>query len=133
MAEFIYKDYSCKLKFGDNEFELPLNEQTADLIEKTFSDSKVLPPKFEGIDDLNEFYNKLMDAIDTVLGEGAADTIMSRFKHAGAMEIMSVANYITSEWNAQYATAFEEMKQTAHIPNVPNRETRRANTKGGRR
>lgn len=129
MTEFIYKDYSCKLTFGDNEFELPLNEQTADLIDKAFSD-KVIPPKFEGIEDLNEFYNKLMDAIDTVLGEGAAETIMSRFKHAGAMEILSVVNYITSEWNAQYAAEFEEMKKTAHIP---NREQRRASNKGGRR
>lgn len=129
MAEFIYKDYSCKLTFGAFEYELPLNEQTADKIEKAFSD-KMLPPKFEGIEDIDAFYNKVMDAIDEVLGEGAADNIMSRFKHAGAMEVLSVVNYITSEWNAQYAAEFEEMKKTAHIP---NRETRRTASKGARR
>ena len=129
MAEFIYKDYSCKLTFGEFEFELPLNEQTADKIDKAFSD-KMLPPKFEGIEDIDAFYNKVMDAIDEVLGEGAADNIMSRFKHAGAMEVLSVVNYITSEWNAQYAAEFEEMKKTAHIP---NRETRRTANKGARR
>lgn len=129
MAEFIYKDYSCKLKFGELEYELPLNEQTADLIEKAFSD-KVLPPTFKGVEDIDAFYNNVMDAIDEVLGEGAAEAIMSRFKHAGAMEILSVVNYISTEWNARYAAEFAEMKKTAHIP---NRETRRAANKGGRR
>lgn len=129
MAEFIYKDYSCKLTFGELEYELPLNEQTADLLDKAFSD-KMLPPKFEGIEDIDAFYNKVMDAIDTVLGEGAAETIMSRFAHAGTMELLSVVNYITSEWREQYSAEFDEMKKTAHIP---NRETRRATAKGGRR
>ena len=129
MAEFIYKDYSCNLTFGDNTYELPLNEQTADLITNAFSD-KVMPPKFENIKDMDIFYNNSMDAIDEVLGEGAAANIMSRFKHAGALEIMGVMNFISSEFNAQYAVAVEEMKKTA---NIPNRETRRATNKGGRR
>ena len=129
MAEFIYKDYSCKLQFGEFEYNLPLNEQTAELLENAFSD-KVLPPKFEGIADIDAFYNKVMDAIDAVLGEGAAENIMSRFKHAGTMELLSVVNYIMSEWRTQYDAEFDEMKKTAHIP---NRETRRAANKGGRR
>ena len=129
MAEFIYKDYSCSLKFGELEFSIPLNEQTAGVIEKAFS-NKVLPPKFEGLEDMDAFYNNVMDAIDEVLGEGAAEKIMSRFAHAGALEIMGVVNYISTEFNAQYSAEFDEMKKTAHIP---NRETRRANTKGGRR
>ena len=129
MAEFIYKDYSCKLKFGEFEYNIPLNEQTSGLIEKAFSD-KVLPHKFESLADMDAFYNNIMDSIDEVLGEGAAETIMSRFAHAGALEIMGVVHYISTEFNAQYAAAFDEMKKTAHIP---NRETRRANAKGGRR
>lgn len=128
MAQFIYKENVCKLQFGSNEYELPLNEQTADEIGKAFND-KVLPPKFEGIADLDTFYNNAMDAIDRVLGEGAAENIMSGFKHAGALEIMGVINFISTQWNEQYKEAFEEMKKTAHLP---NRETRRAN-KGGRR
>jgi len=128
MAEFIYKDYECKLKFGEYEYKLPLNEQTAELIENALSD-KVLPPKFEGIEDINAFYNNVMDAVDEVLGEGAAETIMSRFAHAGTMELLSVVNYIVSEWRTQYDAEVDAMKKTAHIP---NRETRRAN-KGGRR
>lgn len=129
MAEFIYKDYSCKLKFGDYEFSLPLNEQTAALISDTLSD-KVMPPKFEGLEDMDAFYNNVMDAIDAVLGVGAAEKIMSRFAHAGALEIMGVVHYIVTEFNTQYAAEVDEMKKTAHLP---NREQRRATNRGGRR
>ena len=128
MSEFVYKNYSCKLKFGEYEYNIPLNEQTAELIEKALS-NKVMPPKFENIEDINTFYNNVMDAIDEVLGEGAAENIMSRFAHAGTMELLSVVNFIVSEWRAQYEAEVDAMKKTAHIP---NRETRRAN-KGGRR
>lgn len=128
MTEFVYRDYSCTLKFGELEFNIPLNEQTADLISKVFADRLPTDPK--SIEDLNAFYNNLMDAIDEVLGEGAAESIMSGFAHAGALEIMGVTNYISSEFSSQYAAVVEEMKKTAHLP---NRETRRANIKGGRR
>jgi hypothetical protein len=127
MAEFKYINYECELKFGDNEYKLPLNEQTADLIEKQFHDKTL--PEFKSIEEINDFYNQIMDSIDELLGEGAASDIMSRFAHPGTMEIMSVVNYIVSEWSTQYKTVVEEMKKTADIP---NRETRRA-TKGGRR
>lgn len=124
MAEFIYKDYSCKLTFGDKVFELPLNEQTADKISKAFDD-KLLTPNMSNIEDVNAFYDSIMDAIDNLLGEGSADAIMSRFAHPGTMELLSVVNYITGEWNSQYKTSVEEMKKTAQLPSV-NRETRRA-------
>lgn len=129
MAEFIYKEYSCKLKFGENEYTIPLNEQTADLISRAFSD-KVISADAHTLEDVNTFYNNVMDTIDDVLGEGAAETIMSGFTHAGALEIMSVADYIATEFKTQYEAVVEEMKKTAHIP---NRETRRATNKGGRR
>lgn len=129
MAEFIYKNYSCKLIFGGIEYDLPLNEQTADQIDKVFSNNTP-PESFKSIEDINAFYNKMMDGIDTVLGEGAAENIMGPFEHPGTMEIMSVINYIATEFNANYKASVEEMKKTA---NIPNRETRRTNTKGGRR
>ena len=110
MAEFKYIDYSCDLKFGDNTFELPLNEQTAELIEKTFNDS-LIKQELKSIDDINRFYNQLMDGIDKVLGDGAAEKIMARFAHPGMMEIMSVINYITAEWKKQYESVVEEMKK----------------------
>lgn len=125
MSEFIYKDYSCKLKFKNNEFELPLNEETAQKMTELLGD-KVLPPQFKGIDDINAFYDEIMDNIDELLGEGAADTIMSEFKHAGSMELMSVVSYIVTEYNKQFAAEVEEMKKTT--PQA-NRATRRANRK----
>lgn len=128
MAAFIYKDLECTLKFGELEYSLPLNEQTAELLDKAFSD-KMLPPSFTGMADIDAFYNEVCDSIDSLLGEGAAEDIMSKFKHPGTMELLSVANYITSEWKAQYSAVVEEMKKTADIP---NRETRRA-AKGARR
>lgn len=129
MADFVYKDYECKLKFGENEYNLPLNEQMADTIQKALS-NKVMPPKFEGIEDINQFYNNVMDAVDEVLGAGAAEIIMSRFAHPGTMELLSVVNYILDEWNARYSDLTAEMKKTAHIP---NREQHRNTNKGGRR
>lgn len=129
MAEFTYKDYSCKLTFGDFNYELPLNEQTADQIEKAFK-GIMTPPQFANIAEIDAFYNKVMDAIDTILGEGAAENIMGRFKHAGTMELLSVVNFIVTTWNEQYKAEVEAMKKTAQIP---NREQRRAENKGGRR
>jgi hypothetical protein len=125
MSAFVYKDYSCKLKFKNSEFDVPLNEETAELISDIFGD-KVLPSKFGGVDDINRFYNDVMDSIDKLLGEGAADTIMADFAHAGTLELMSVVNYIVTEWNKQYAAEVEEMKKTTP---QGNRETRRTNRK----
>lgn len=125
MAEFIYKDYSCELCFGDKKYELPLNETTADLITKHLY-GKTLPENVNGIEEIEAFYDEIMDAIDEILGEGAADDIMSRFKHPGIMELFSVVNFITTEWNTQYSAIVDNMKQTAQLP---NRETRRARAK----
>lgn len=125
MSEFIYKDYACKLKFKNNEFELPLNEETAQKMTDLLGD-KALPTQFKGIEDINAFYDDVMDAIDELLGEGAADAIMSEFKHAGSMELMSVVSYIVTEYNKQFKTEVEEMKKGT---SQANRATRRANRK----
>lgn len=125
MSNFIYKDYSCEFTFGDKKYELPLSEQTADVINKVFF-GKLNPPTEGGIEEINAFYDEVLDAVDEVLGEGAADDIMSGFKHPGVMELLSVVNYIITEFNEQYAKTVEEMKGTAHLP---NRETRRARSR----
>lgn len=125
MSAFVYKDYSCKLKFKSCEFDVPLNEETAQRITELFGD-KVLPPQFKGVDDINAFYNDVLDNVDKLLGEGAADAIMADFAHAGVLELLSVVNYIVTEFNAQYAAEVAEMKKTTP---QGNRETRRANRK----
>lgn len=122
MSEFIYKDYSSNLKFGEHTFNMPLNENMADIIDKSFNDS-LIQRKCETIEDLDNWYNDLLDAIDKVLGVGAADKIMERFAHPGVMEVMSVINYITTEWRNAYGELVEEIKKTTP---QPNRATRRA-------
>lgn len=124
MAEFIYKDYECSLKFGDNTFNLALNEQTAQQIEDIFNSIKITPD-FQGIEDIDRFYNELMDGIDTLLGDGAAENIMSRYAHPGTMEILSVIQFIVKEFDREYAAAVEEMKKTTPANRAQRRAGRR--------
>lgn len=123
MAEFIYKDYSCELKFGEYVFDLPLNEQTAELMEKTFY-KKITEQKVETAEEINRAYDDLMDSLDEVFGEGAADKIMARYKHPGILEVMGVIHFILEEFRVKYAAAVEDMKKTA--PMTGNRAERRA-------
>lgn len=125
MAEFIYKDYSCELKFGDYVFDLPLNEQTAELLEKTVY-KKIVEQKVENAEEINRAYDDLMDSLDEVFGEGAADKIMARYKHPGVLEVMAVINFILEEYRVKYAAAVEDMKKTAPEIVPANRAERRA-------
>ena len=124
MAEFIYRDYSCELKFGEYVFELPLNEQTAELMEKTFY-KKITEQKIENAEEINRAYDDLMDSLDDVFGEGAADKIMARYKHPGILELMGVIQFICEEYRTKYAAAVEDMKKTAPATNRPERRARR--------
>ena len=124
MAEFIYRDYSCELKFGEYVFELPLNEQTAELMEKTFY-KKITEQKIETAEEINRAYDDLMDSLDDVFGEGAADKIMARYKHPGILELMGVIQFICEEYRTKYAAAVEDMKKTAPAINRAERRARR--------
>ena len=124
MAEFIYRDYSCELKFGEYVFELPLNEQTAELMEKTFY-KKITEQKIENAEEINRAYDDRMDSLDDVFGEGAADKIMARYKHPGILELMGVIQFICEEYRTKYAAAVEDMKKTAPATNRAERRARR--------
>lgn len=125
MAEFIYRDYSAELKFGDYSFELPLNEQTAELMEKVLYRRMVeLNPK--NAEEINEGYNSLLDGIDEIFGEGAADKMLERYKHPGLLEVSAVIKFIVEEYRDKYTEAVEEMKKTAPEVKPANREQRRA-------
>ena len=125
MAEFIYKDYSTELKFGNYVFELPLNEQTAELIEETFY-KRITEMKPNTAEEINKAYDDLMDALDAVFGEGAADKIMERYNHPGILEVMGVINFIVTEFRDKYTEAVEDMKKTAPKTAPVNRVERRA-------
>ena len=125
MAEFIYKDYSTELKFGDHVFELPLNEQTAELMEEKFY-KKVLEMKPKDADEINAAFDDMMDSLDDVFGEGAAEKIMERYKHPGLLEVMGVIQFIVQEYRDKYKAAVEDMKKTAPQVAPANRAQRRA-------
>lgn len=122
MAVFRPSNNVCKLNFDDRFFyELPLHEDTADAIDKaTAKLAKVAPKDREGVDDA---YNIALDIIDDIIGEGAADEIMTIFEKPGTLEVWSVLYYILDEWKEAYSAELEKIKKTADLP---NRETRRA-------
>ena len=66
-----------------------------------------------------------MDGIDTLLGDGAAENIMSRYAHPGTMEILSVIRFIVKEFDREYAAAVEEMKKTTPANRAQRRAGRR--------
>lgn len=125
MAEFIYRDYSTELKFGNYSFELPLNEQTAELMDRVLY-KRMVELKPQGVEEINEGYNSLLDGIDEIFGEGAADKMLEGFKHPGLLEVSGVIKFIVEEYRDKYTAAVEEMKKTAPEVAPANRAQRRA-------
>ena len=114
----------CTLNFDDKfTFELPLHEDVADTFERAFAKLKDIAPKDKpGID---EAYNKALDIIDEVVGEGAAADIMSIFENPGTLEVWEVLMFIATEWKKAYSEALEKLKASGNVPPV-NRAERRA-------
>lgn len=124
MAVFRPAQRVCELNFDDKYFySLPLHEDTADAIDRTKAKLDKLAPKDRaGID---EAYNAALDIIDDLLGEGAAENIMSIFDKPGTLEVWSVLYYILDEWKTAYAAEVEKIKSTAELPNRAERRARR--------
>ena len=124
MATFRPIQNVCELNFDDKFFySLPLHEDTADAIDgaRTKLD-KIAPKDRAGID---AAYNTALDIIDDLLGEGAAENIMTIFDKPGTLEVWSVLYYILDEWKTAYAAEVERMKMTADLPNRVERRARR--------
>ena len=124
MATFRPIQNVCELNFDDKFFySLPLHEDTADAIDgaRTKLD-KIAPKDRAGID---AAYNTALDIIDDLLGEGAAENIMTIFDKPGTLEVWSVLYYILDEWKTAYAAEVERMKMTADLPNRAERRARR--------
>lgn len=124
MAVFRPSQNVCELNFDDKYyFSLPLNEDIADNIDHAIQKISKLSPKDKaGVD---EAYNAALDVVDELLGEGAADQIMSIFDNPGTLEVMNVLFYILSEWKEAYNKEVEKMKATAQLPNRAERRGRR--------
>ena len=123
MAVFRPSQKVCELNFNDKFFyNLPLHEDTADKIDEAMKALNKLAPKDRaGVD---EAYNATLDVIDGILGEGAAEDVMSIFENPGTLEVWDVLYYILDEWKNAYSAELDKMKSTAQLPT--NRAERRA-------
>lgn len=124
MATFRPTQNVCELNFDDKFiYNLPLHEDTADAIDNARVKLDKLAPKDRaGID---AAYNTALDIIDDLLGEGAAENIMTIFEKPGTLEVWSVLYYILDEWKIAYSAEVEKMKRTADLPNRAERRARR--------
>ena len=124
MAVFRPANNVCELNFDDRFFySLPLHEDTADRIDHALSALDKLAPKDRaGID---KAYNAALDVIDDILGEGAAENIMTIFEKPGTLEVWNVLYYIMDEWKAAYSAELDKIKSTAQLPSRAERRARR--------
>lgn len=129
MATFRPTKNTCELNFDDKFiFELPLHEDTADKIDEAFKKLKTTAPKDRaGVD---EAYNTALDIIDGVLGEGAAEQIMTIYETPGSLEVIEVLTYIFNEWAAAYNKASDNI--AGKMAAIPTTKTT-ATVRGGRR
>ena len=124
MAVFRPAQSVCELNFDDKFFySLPLHEDTADTIDNAVKALDKLAPKDRaGID---KAYNAALDVIDDILGEGAAENIMTIFDKPGTLEVWNVLYYILDEWKTAYSAELDKIKSTAQLPNRAERRARR--------
>ena len=124
MAVFRPSQKVCELNFNDKfSYSLPLHEDTADKIDNAIAAFNNIAPKDrEGVD---KAYNATLDVIDDILGEGAAENIMSIFDNPGTLEVWDVLYYILDEWKNAYSAEVDKMKSTAQLPNRAERRARR--------
>lgn len=125
MAIFRPTKNVCVLNFDDRfTYELPLHEDFADAIDRAAEKLKGIAPKDRpGID---EAYNKALDVIDDILGEGAAADVMSVFENPGTLEVWEVLMFIMKEWRDAYSETLDRLKATGAVPPPVNRADRRA-------
>jgi hypothetical protein len=128
MATFKPQNYECELNFDDKfTFKLPLHEETASKIAAIGQAQKEKMQALRQNDatEIDSVYNSLLDAIDDILGEGAADKIVTLFAHPGLMEIASVILYISTEYKEQYNKAINSYKTEGNVPPVTVKRGRR--------
>lgn len=123
MAVFRPSQNVCELNFDDKfTYRLPLHEDTADAIDAAAKKLGELAPKDRaGVDDA---YNTALDVIDGLLGEGAAENIMSIYDNPGTLEVWAVLNYILDEWKSAWTDKLAEIKGRRDSVH-PNRAARR--------
>lgn len=118
----------CELNFDDTfTFTLPLHEETIRDIAKIAGEQVKKLKSLTAEDDtaFDEAYNSSLDAIDDILGEGAADKIMSLFEKPGILEAASVITYISEEYSEQYGKNLKGYKAEGKVPPATARRGRK--------
>lgn len=117
----------CKLNFDDKFF------YTVDLHENSLNEIAEIAKKqvkfLEGIkefdkDAFDKAYNSSLDAIDEILGEGAAADIMSLYEKPSIFNVVSVINFIVEEYKAAYSALFDKHKANGTVPPTVQRGRR---------
>ncbi len=130
MATFQFSEHQAvELDFcGELKFSLPMDDDTQDKLKKA---SKYLQDKSEGSDiqSLSELCDCVMDAIDDVLGEGAADQIAALKPDFGFWDALDVVQYISREYNAAKGRLVERFQNQRPQAVPSNRAQRRAAAK----
>lgn len=124
------KQRVCELNFNDEFFyKIPLTEKTARNFAEICERNKVALEKLAKDDPeaFDKAYDMSLDAIDELLGEGAADDIMSLYDDPGLLEVAEVINFIASEYKAAYSAELDKMRATGEIHNRAERRGRRGN------
>lgn len=124
------KQRVCELNFDDEFFyKIPLTEKTAQKFAAICERNKTALEKM-ATDDPEAFdkaYDMCLDVIDELLGEGAAEDIMSLYKEPGFFEVAEVINFIATEYKAAYDAEIGKLKATGDLPNRAERRGRRGN------
>ena len=110
----------CELNFDDKyTYTLSLHEQESSRIANIADNVKRTLDSLtntSGAED--EAYNKSLDAIDEILGEGASGEIMSLYDNPGLLDVADVILYITQEYKTAYEANLKAYKAQGAIPPV---------------
>ncbi len=128
MAVFQFTDHpGVDLDFcGKLKFKLPLDGETANRLKKA---SKYLMDRSKSSDEqtLDNLCDYVMDAIDGVLGEGAADQIAELKPDFDFWDALDVFQHISNEFSAAIGSAANRFKPAE--PALSSRAQRRAQAK----
>lgn len=130
MATFQFSDHSVHLDFcGELKYSLPLDQETAGRLravgKKMQADAQAVQGKDDTPEALERLCDSVMDAIDEVLGEGAADQIAALKPDFGFWDALEVFQYISDEFNRATTERAAQFTKSRPAPVPSNRAQRR--------
>lgn len=131
MAVFQFHSQSVELNFCDQvKFDVPLTDEVQKAVQNSaqtlLTVSQQAKASGDAAKDLDALCDSVMDAIDGILGEGAADKIMALKPGYTFWDACDAFKYITDEINAGFRARAESYKSSAPTGVPGNRAARRA-------